>query len=116
MSALVERGPLSIAINALTLQFYHSGVWDPILPCDPTSLDHAVLIVGYDTKNGLFEKKPYWLIKNRYTVYNVRHILIVVMVLHFSWGSKWGESGYFRLIRGKDKCGVTQQVTSAVLE
>lgn len=68
MSALVERGPLSIAINAMTLQFYHSGIWDPILPCDPNSLDHAVLLVGYDTKNGLFEKKPYWLIKNRYTL------------------------------------------------
>lgn len=38
---LVQRGPLSIAINAMTLQFYHSGVWDPILKCDPKSLDHG---------------------------------------------------------------------------
>lgn len=73
MSALVERGPLSIAINAMTLQFYHSGVWDPLLPCDPNSLDHAVLLVGYDTKNGLFEKKPYWLIKNRCVYYIIKH-------------------------------------------
>ena len=40
-SELVQRGPLSIAINALTLQFYHSGVWDPILPCSNKSLDHG---------------------------------------------------------------------------
>lgn len=43
-------------------------------------------------------------------------ISLCCVVLNFSWGSKWGESGYFRLIRGKDKCGVTQQVTSALLE
>lgn len=65
MSSLVERGPLSIAMNAMTLQFYHSGVWDPLLPCDPNTLNHAVLIVGYGTSNGLFEKKPFWTIKNR---------------------------------------------------
>lgn len=65
MSELVSRGPLSIAINAMALQFYHSGVWDPLLPCDPNELDHAVLLVGYSTKKGLLETKPYWLIKNR---------------------------------------------------
>ncbi len=40
-SELVARGPLSIAINAELLQFYHSGVWDPIGSCDPSSLDHG---------------------------------------------------------------------------
>ena len=65
MSELVTRGPLSIAINAMALQFYHSGVWDPLLPCNPTELDHAVLLVGYSTEKGLFKNKPYWLIKNR---------------------------------------------------
>ena len=40
-SELVARGPLSVLINAEFLQFYHSGVWDPLLPCDPTSLDHG---------------------------------------------------------------------------
>ena len=114
MSVLVERGPLSIAINAMTLQFYHSGVWDPLLPCDPTSLDHAILLVGYGTKNGLFGKKPYWLIKNRYMYYTSNTNYLNIM--HCSWGAKWGENGYFRLVRGKNKCGVTEQVTSAVLE
>lgn len=38
---LVSRGPLSVAINAEMLQFYHSGVWDTILHCNPTSLDHG---------------------------------------------------------------------------
>ena len=37
---LVAKGPLSIAIDAATLQFHHYGVWDPLL-CDPHSLDHG---------------------------------------------------------------------------
>ena len=44
MSALVNQGPLSVLINAELLQFYHSGVWDPIVKCDPTSLDHGMPI------------------------------------------------------------------------
>jgi C1A family cysteine protease len=41
-------------------------------------LNHAVVIVGYGTSD---DGTKYWLIRN-------------------SWGEEWGESGYFRLIRG----------------
>ncbi|KAL5493182.1 hypothetical protein EMCRGX_G014320 [Ephydatia muelleri] len=96
MAALVSTGPLSVLIDASTLQFYHSGVWDPLV-CDSTDLDHAVLLVGYGTDKGILSSKPYWLIKN-------------------SWGEKWGEEGYFMMLRGAGKCGVDQAVTSATLE
>ena len=59
---LVNHGPLSVLLNAELLQFYHSGVYDPIF-CDPSALDHAVLLVGYGVSSGLFGKKPYWLVK-----------------------------------------------------
>ena len=40
-AALIKQGPLSVLINALLLQFYRSGVWDPFLKCNPQSLDHG---------------------------------------------------------------------------
>eukprot|EP01113_Clastostelium_recurvatum_P017412 TRINITY_DN2043_c0_g1_i1.p1 TRINITY_DN2043_c0_g1~~TRINITY_DN2043_c0_g1_i1.p1 ORF type:complete len:155 (-),score=29.59 TRINITY_DN2043_c0_g1_i1:82-546(-) len=88
---LAKNGPLSVLLNAASLQFYHPGVFDPPF-CDPTSLDHAVLLVGYGTDGD----KDYWLVKN-------------------SWGPKWGEDGYFRILRGKGKCGINTYVTSALV-
>jgi len=37
---LMKVGPLSIALNAELLQFYHSGVFDPFF-CNPKNLDHG---------------------------------------------------------------------------
>ncbi|CAF0876850.1 unnamed protein product [Brachionus calyciflorus] len=88
---LMTIGPLSVALNAQKLQFYHKGIFDPI-SCDPKELNHAVLMVGWGVEN----KKPYWTIKN-------------------SWGVHWGEKGYFRILKDKGKCGINTQVVSAIL-
>lgn len=37
---LMNIGPLSVALNAEMLQFYHSGIFNPI-SCNPKNLDHA---------------------------------------------------------------------------
>lgn len=89
------HGPLSIAMDASPLQFYFGGVVDPwdSWDCSSTSLDHALLIVGWGTYDSyLWGEQPYWLIKN-------------------SWGADWGESGYFKLYRGSNMCGVAAAVT-----
>lgn len=94
---LIKLGPLSVALNAELLQFYHHGIFDPpSFVCDPKNLDHAVLLVGYGSEKSIFGTKDYWKIKN-------------------SWGPKWGEKGYFRMLRGQGKCGINTAVTSAVL-
>jgi cathepsin F len=93
-SFLYSTGPLAIAINADPLQFYNGGIIDEdSSSCDPQGLNHGVTLVGYGSENG----SDYWVIKN-------------------SWGTGWGEEGYFRMARGKGTCGVNTYVVSATLQ
>jgi len=81
VAALNDIGPLSIAVDATYWSYYSSGIYDS--SCSTSRMNHGVLLVGYG-KEG---QKDYWIIKN-------------------SWGTSWGEKGFMRLIRGKNKCGV----------
>ncbi len=65
-TALVNEGPISIAIDAAhkSLVFYDHGLYvEPECKYGVNDLDHAVLLVGFGT---IFDQ-PYWLIKNRYS-------------------------------------------------
>jgi len=91
---LISQGPLSVAVEADMWQFYIGGVF--YLPCG-TSLDHAVLLVGYGTETDVFfQTMPFWTVKN-------------------SWGDDWGTSGYIFVERGNGKCGINTYVTSSLV-
>ncbi len=83
--AAIARQPVSVGMEAdqSFLQYYSSGIISGSA-CG-INLDHAVLAVGYNQTGG------YYKIKN-------------------SWGTSWGESGYFLLsiVNGNDAgtCGV----------
>ena len=93
-AVLVENGPLSVAVNANTFQFYTGGILKPTTKsCNPAGLNHGVTLVGFGEEGGI----KYWIIKN-------------------SWGQTWGEQGYIRLQRGTGACGVNTNVSTAHLE
>ena len=90
---LYETGPLAIALNADPLQTYSSGILDVTSTKCPTSgINHAVTLVGYGTENNV----AYWIVKN-------------------SWGTSWGEKGYFRIRRGNGTCGINCYITTATV-
>ncbi|CAI8609304.1 unnamed protein product [Vicia faba] len=83
----VAHQPVTVAIEAYggAFKLYESGVFTG--DCG-TKLDHAVLVVGYGSENGV----DYWLVRN-------------------SWGTNWGVDGYFKIERNyrysrAGKCGI----------
>ncbi|XP_045478088.1 procathepsin L-like [Harmonia axyridis] len=91
--AIANKGPIAVAIDAtLTLQRYSSGILNDN-SCSSRSLNHGVLAVGYGSSNG----QSYFIVKN-------------------SWGSTWGEAGYFRLSMSRNNpCGIATMASYPVL-
>lgn len=88
--ALVKRGPLSVSFEVYSDFFHykggiyhHTGLSDGYNPFQVTN--HAVLLVGYGEDP--VSKELFWIVKN-------------------SWGTTWGEKGYFRIRRGTDECAI----------
>ncbi len=87
MSALHDAigtvGPISIAIDAEDdFQFYKAGIYNST-SCSNSSLNHAVLAVGYST----FMNNSFVIVKN-------------------SWGSDWGMDGYIYMAADTNLCGM----------
>lgn len=75
LKAALTLQPVSVSVDANCTAFhsYSSGVLTSEAGCG-TSLDHAILAVGWGVEDGV----DYWLVKN-------------------SWGSDWGEDGYIKI-------------------
>ena len=90
MSEIFHRGPIvcSIAVTD-ALENYTGGVLNDTTGA--TEPDHDISVVGYGVENGV----KYWKVRN-------------------SWGTYWGESGFFRLIRGVNNLGIENDCAWAV--
>jgi len=95
MKEIYKNGPIIVAFEAPGSLFYYSGGIFHGPPPDWREdnhvaglnvweqTNHAVVGVGWGEKDG----KKFWIMKN-------------------TWGAKWGEGGYFRILRGVDECGI----------
>jgi len=73
---IYARGPIACSIDATSkLEAYTGGIFEEneLLPIP----NHVVSVVGWGTENGV----DYWIARN-------------------SWGTYWGEGGWFRIVRG----------------
>jgi C1A family cysteine protease len=90
-AAIYHYGPVVVDVNA-SFGAYKGGVYDR---CNTNRTDHMVTIEGWD------EAGKYWIVRN-------------------SWGSDWGEDGYFRIkwtdARGRKCNGIGRVAAFAVID
>jgi cathepsin C len=108
MKEILDKGPIIVAINAAPdLYYYSSGVFlsnpvhafkqdnghPDVKPWQYTN--HAVVCVGWGEILHEGSMLKYWILKN-------------------SWGSEWGENGYFKMLRGVNLGAVENQAIFAI--
>ena len=85
---LNNYGPIAIGMDASTIAFqlYKKGTIFSDTNCKKLVLNHCVTLVGY----GSNADGDYWIVRN-------------------SWGTSWGDDGYFLLARNKNNmCGIAR--------
>ncbi|CAJ0581997.1 unnamed protein product, partial [Mesorhabditis spiculigera] len=89
-SEVYANGPVEVAYEVYEdFEHYTGGVY--VHTAGQLLGGHAVKLLGWgtDSASGL----DYWLIAN-------------------SWNEDWGENGYFRIVRGRDECGIESGVVA----
>jgi hypothetical protein len=91
-SVISQYGAIPVVMDFNNLGSYTGGIWDG--SCG-TATTHVVTVVGYGTDAAT--GRAYWLYKN-------------------SWGTGWGEKGYGRIARNKNKCGIANYAVYATIQ
>ena len=82
MQEIFQRGPIACGIAVPdALESYTGGIFNDTT--GDTNIVHDISVVGYGVENGT----KYWVVRN-------------------SWGSSWGESGLFRVVRGTNNIAI----------
>ena len=90
MNELMTNGPAEAAFTVYEdFMSYKSGVYQHVQGNELGG--HAVRILGWGEEKGT----PYWLLAN-------------------SWTYDWGINGTFKIIRGKDHCGIESAIVAGI--
>lgn len=84
---IYSRGPISCGIDAdLKLEAYTGGIFSQakLLP----QINHEIAVVGWGKQNGV----EFWVGRN-------------------SWGTYWGQSGFFRITMHRNNLGIQTDCT-----
>jgi cathepsin X len=82
----LQNGPITCAINANPANFsYWKGdeIYTGAYTTNVADLDHEISVVGYGVENDV----NYWFVRN-------------------SWGTFWGDNGFFKVESGKNSLGI----------
>jgi len=82
MQEIYQRGPIACGVAVPdSLEEYTGGIYEDTT--GDQEIVHDISVVGYGEEKG----KKYWLVRN-------------------SWGTHWGEQGFFRVIRGTNNIAI----------
>lgn len=85
-----ERGPLGCGVHVTDkFEAYTGGIYSEFVLFP--MMNHEISVVGYGVENG----EEYWIGRN-------------------SWGTYWGEMGFFRIKMHKDNLGIENDCIAAV--
>jgi C1A family cysteine protease len=85
---MVQRGPLVVAIDGEKIQNYDGRIINGNM-CNNYQLNHAVVLTAYDVE--------------KYTLKN-------------SWGTSWGDNGYFYIAPGQECIGIGTWADACIAE
>lgn len=90
LAEIFARGPIAVTVACpAAFENYTGGIFED--KTGDVSLDHSVEIVGWGVEGGV----KYWIGRN-------------------SWGTYWGEDGWFRIVRGTNNLGIEANCDWAV--
>lgn len=90
MAEIYKNGPVEAAFTVYSdFLLYKSGVYQHVT--GEMMGGHAVRILGWGVEDGT----PYWLVGN-------------------SWNTDWGDNGFFKILRGRDHCGIESEIVAGI--
>ena len=74
---------------------------------------HAIKILGWGVENNA----KYWLVANSWNegIFNLIYLILIhvnkrVIIFVIDWGDK----GFFKILRGKNECGIESQIVAGL--